>query len=77
MWSEISDFKSARMAQRFVSVHAVDHNIFDIGQHLALQFPETSKGRLVLLSKYCRPVADSALRRLPRIAARPVAVDHD
>ena len=33
-WSDISEFKSARQAQRFLSAHAAVHNLFNLGRHL-------------------------------------------
>ena len=33
-WSDISEFKSARQAQRFLGVHASVYNLFNLGRHL-------------------------------------------
>ena len=33
-WSDISEFKSVRQAQRFLSVHAAVSNLFNLGRHL-------------------------------------------
>jgi putative transposase len=33
-WSDISEFKSVGQAQRFVTAHAIVHNLFNLGRHL-------------------------------------------
>ena len=33
-WSDISEFKSTRRAQRFLTAHAVVSNLFNLGRHL-------------------------------------------
>jgi putative transposase len=33
-WSDISEFKSLRQAQRFVTAHAAVSNLFNLGRHL-------------------------------------------
>ena len=33
-WSDISEFKSVRQAQRCLSAHAAVHNHFNLGRHL-------------------------------------------
>ena len=33
-WSDISEFKSVRQAQRFLGAHAAVYNLFNLGRHL-------------------------------------------
>lgn len=33
-WSDISEFKSVKQAQRFLNTHAVVYNLFNLGRHL-------------------------------------------
>ena len=33
-WSDISEFKSVKQAQRFLNVHAAVYNLFNLGRHL-------------------------------------------
>jgi len=33
-WSDISEFKSVRQAQRFLGAHAAVSNLFNLGRHL-------------------------------------------
>jgi hypothetical protein len=54
--AECGGFKPPRQVQRFLSVHAVVHNLFDLGRHL-------------VRAEHCRSLRISAFRELETVVA--------
>ena len=55
-WSDISEFKSVKQAQRFLGAHAAIYNLFNLGRHL-VKAEHYRDLRISALAEWSRAVA--------------------